>query len=286
MIDLATLHQLATRHYENFPVTSWVLPREANAVIRSLYAFARVADDLADEGQASASERLEALDQWDSGLYAPTAPSPFFATLRHQCREHAIPLRVLSDLVQAFRLDAQGLRFHTEACRAAYCRYSAHPVGRAILALAKMDPAHYGVPSDAVCEGLQLINFLQDIAQDWQARGRLYLPLSDFQSEGITVTEFFEAPNRPAARAVRARTFDRAKRLLAYGTPLITDAPTPWRAYLAGIIRGGEMALTRLGPREDLTQTARLTVGDRTKVVWTMCRAYQQPVKESVGETG
>ena len=174
-------------HYENFPVASWLCPPRLRAPILAIYHFARTADDLADEGEASAEQRLADLAQFRADLLAcaqdqaASARWPeVFAPLGQALRAHGLPVAALMALLDAFEQDvvytAQARRYLNRPALLAYCERSANPVGRLLLHLQGVTDQAALAYSDAICTALQLINFWQDRAQDL-ARGRDYLPL-------------------------------------------------------------------------------------------------------------
>src|SRR5439155_11902408 len=174
---------IARGHYENFTIGSWLLPRRLRRDLAAVYAFARGGDDIADEGPDAG--RLARLAAWDAKLLAcarePAASDdPVFLALGHTIATHALPVETLRDLLRAFRRDAAGetARFATFADVLDYCRCSANPVGRIVLALFDYRDAEREACSDDICTALQLTNFWQDVAGDLE-RGRVYLPAED-----------------------------------------------------------------------------------------------------------
>ena len=180
--------RLARNHYENFPVASLLLPASIRPQIAAIYAFARRADDFADEPGPDASERLRLLDAWgarlEQGLIPPDANRAsagddfIFLALEHTIRTHRLPRSLFHDLLSAFRQDVLTTRYATWVDVVDYCRRSANPVGRLVLRVAGYDDQRLAEHSDAICTALQLTNFWQDLAIDWR-RGRLYVPLED-----------------------------------------------------------------------------------------------------------
>jgi squalene synthase HpnC len=162
---------VSAAHYENFPVASFLLPRATRAAVLAIYRFARAADDIADEGDASPAERLAALDRYDQALDAiatgrrPTdAP---FAELADAIARHALPVALFRGLLSAFRQDVTTHRYSTLSTLLDYCRRSANPIGRLLLLLHRRDTPENATHSDAICSALQLVNFWQDVAVDW-----------------------------------------------------------------------------------------------------------------------
>jgi len=183
---------MAVDHYENFPVASWLMPSRLRPAVRAIYAFARSADDFADAGELPASERLCRLDAYRFGLQAIAAGAspcdPVLARLAPVIADHALPLQYFHDLLDAFRQDVVIDRYASEAEVLAYCRRSANPVGRLMLALWKRHDPGLLEASDVICTALQQINFLQDVAVD-AAIPRLYLPCDRLAAHGIAPAE-------------------------------------------------------------------------------------------------
>lgn len=209
----ATCERLARQHYENFPVASWLLPRSMRPHIAAVYAFARTADDIADEGSSSAEERHRRLDEWLELLHRAvrdTSPSTtseetahVFLALSHTIRSLDLPVALFEDLVSAFRQDITVTRYQTWADVFDYCRRSANPVGRLVLRIAGWRDEQLDAGSDHVCTALQLTNFWQDLAIDWR-RGRLYLPQAELRASGALEADLDAGRISPAWRSVLA----------------------------------------------------------------------------------
>jgi hydroxysqualene synthase len=183
----AACERLASVHYENFPVASRLLPRAMRPHVAALYAFARTADDFADEGQRTADERLRLLNDWEDRLHACVEPGnskewdpadPIFLAVGATIRACNLPVKLFEDLLSAFRQDITTHRYSSWDAILDYCRRSANPVGRLVLRIAGYDDPRLDASSDALCTALQLTNFWQDIGRDWQ-KDRLYVPLED-----------------------------------------------------------------------------------------------------------
>ena len=240
---------MSVGHYENFPVASALLPARHRRAVVAIYRFARAADDLADEGDAPPAARHAALARYARALDAiergETPPDAPFAELAHAVRAHGLPIALLRDLLSAFGQDVDVTRYPTFAALLDYCRRSANPVGRLLLALYRIDDPRAAEESDAICTALQLANFWQDVAIDWR-KDRLYLPLEDL--------ERFEVPLAHVADAV---SDDRWSRLMAFETErtralfragrLLPDR-LPWHAglELRAVIAGGTRILERI----------------------------------------
>ena len=174
--------RVSVGHYENFPVASLLVPARLRPAVVAIYRFARAADDLADEGDAPAAARVAALDAFDAELdrieRGETPSGEPFPALASAIREHGLPYAPFHDLVSAFRQDVTVARYANFDEVRDYCRRSADPVGRLLLALYRAQSPANLAASDAICTGLQLTNFWQDIAIDWQ-KNRVYLPQDD-----------------------------------------------------------------------------------------------------------
>jgi squalene synthase HpnC len=214
--------RVATSHYENFTVGSWLLPRRLRRHIAAIYAFARAADDMADEGDASPGERLARLDDWERKLldcFAGKAVDPVFVALADTARRFDLPVDPFRDLLTAFRRDVEFRPFATFEDLRGYCRCSADPVGRLILYLFGYRDAERQDLSDRICTGLQLANFWQDIAVD-AAKGRLYVPTDEIRELGCTEYEVTHGILTAPVRRLLAFEVERARELLSTGLRL------------------------------------------------------------------
>ena len=186
--------QIAVSHYENFSVGSRLLPRALRRHVAVIYAFARTADDIADEGTRPPGERLAQLDAWAQALeqcYAGHATHPIFIALARTAAEYTLPIDPFRKLLQAFRTDVEFRPFETFEELRSYCRCSADPVGHLILSLFGYRDPHRRHLADQICTGLQLANFWQDLSVD-AAKGRLYVPREDlerFRCSAVEVTQ-------------------------------------------------------------------------------------------------
>ncbi|HUE86693.1 MAG TPA: squalene synthase HpnC [Vicinamibacterales bacterium] len=179
--------EIAHAHYENFPVASRLVPASLRPHLAAVYAFARGADDIADEPGRTQAERLALLDEWSAHLRG--APrSAVFEALAETRRRFDLPLDLFDDLLSAFKQDVEQTRYDTWEEVFDYCRRSANPVGRLVLRLAGVRRPDADAWSDDVCTALQLTNFWQDLAIDWQ-RGRLYVPHSVWVPAGAETAD-------------------------------------------------------------------------------------------------
>src|SRR5580692_11607254 len=184
----AWCQRLAETHYENFHVASWFLPKKLRPHFHAIYAYCRVSDDLGDE-TGNREQSLALLDQWNEELdacYDGKARHPVFVALAETIRACSIPKEPFADLLTAFKQDQIVTRFRTMDEVLAYCRYSANPVGRLVLYVCGYTDAERFRLSDATCSALQLANFWQDVASDYQQRDRIYLPQDAMQRFSVT----------------------------------------------------------------------------------------------------
>ncbi|MEO8605389.1 MAG: presqualene diphosphate synthase HpnD [bacterium] len=222
-IDAAYAHcqRLAASHYENFTVGSWLLPRHLRRALAAIYAFARTADDFADEGERPVAERLALLADWEARLraaYTGRADEPIFIALADTARRFAIPIEPFRDLLDAFRQDVGFAPFASFDDLLDYCRRSAAPVGRLVLALFGFRDVERQQLADRICIGLQLANFWQDVAVD-AVRGRVYVPLDRLSAHGLTAADVARGAGEPL-RAVLREEIARARQMLIEGLPL------------------------------------------------------------------
>ena len=229
-------------HYENFPVGSWLLPSQMREPVVQIYRFARYADDIADEGEAPAAQRLAALgalredlDRMQGGTYPPNGR--WFA-LAAVVRERGLPLEPLRDLLRAFEQDVYGPCYRDYEELLAYCRYSANPVGRLLLTLYQRPEQQLAQWSDDICTGLQLVNFWQDIDRDY-IKGRLYVPQSELARFGVSTEQIAQRRPDEAWKQMIAAQTETARRFLLSGRPLASalGGRIGWELRL--IIQGG-----------------------------------------------
>jgi hydroxysqualene synthase len=263
-------------HYENFPVASLLCPAALRPAVRALYAFARTADDLADEGESRPAERLQDLADYGADLLATAQgeePShrwtPVFAALGPQLRERALPLPLLQDLLSAF---AQDVVKHSYADRPElldYCRRSANPVGRLMLHLYGVHDGTAERHSDDICTALQLINFWQDFSVD-TPRGRLYVPHSELARHRLSATELQTDAHATAARALFAELCAWTRQLMMRGAPLVHRLPGRAGWELRLVVQGGLRILDRLEALDSTPLAHRPTVSatDLPRMLW------------------
>lgn len=240
---------LAQSHYENFPVASVLLPMRLRKPIGLIYAFARQADDFADEGNLMPEQRLTLLEGFKQELdriRANAVPhTPLFVTLKATIQNHQLPLEPFYDLLDAFSQDVVKSRYENFGEVMDYCRRSANPIGRLLLHLyGKATPRNIGL-SDAICSSLQIINFLQDVAIDYR-KDRIYFPLDEMHKYRITEQQIANADTSGPWSLFMEFQLNRARRLLQSGAPLGLALPGRIGLEMRTIIAGGERILHKL----------------------------------------
>jgi phytoene synthase len=236
-------------HYENFPVASLLLPACLREPVTAIYGFARSADDIADEGSATADERLRELARFRSRLddIAAGRPvsDPVFAPLQRAIDSHRLPLGPFYDLLDAFTQDVVKTRYRSFAELMDYCRRSADPVGRLLLHLYGAATAQNLPRSDAICSSLQLINFWQDVAVDWR-KGRVYLPQDELVRFGVSEAQIAEGRCDAAWQRLMQFQIIRARAMMHDGASLGRALPGRIGLELRMIVAGGMRILDKL----------------------------------------
>lgn len=264
-------------HYENFPVASILLPRRLVPAVEAIYAFARSADDLADEGDATPAQRLVSLEEYEAALGriargAPTSDA-MFERLAEAIAQYALPLAPLHDLLSAFKQDVVTTRYANFDALLDYCRRSANPVGLLMLTLYKAADCTNVRDSDAICSALQLINFLQDVAIDIR-KGRIYLPQDDLARFGVTPAALAMGVLDQQWHALMAFQIARARALMLSGSPLAKRLPGRIGWELRLVVQGGLRILDRISACDDdvFTRRPQLKMRDWIVIVWrAMC---------------
>jgi squalene synthase HpnC len=265
--------RLAASHYENFPVASLLLPKRLRRPIAVIYAFARTADDIADEGDAGTEERLRALDAYGTQLTqletGETGDDPVFIALADVIARHALPLDLFHDLLSAFRQDVTKKRYADFAEVLDYCRRSANPVGRLLLHLNGDATAENLLASDRICSALQLINFMQDLQQDYVENGRIYLPQEEMHRFGIDESWLGEKRSDEKMQALVAYQLRRIEAMMNEGAVLGGRLTGRFGLEIRLIIAAGLKVVEKLSHNDgDLFARPRLGKSDYLQIIW------------------
>ena len=260
----ATCERIAREHYENFPVASLLMPRAMRPHVAAVYAFARAADDFADEGSRGIDHRIRLLDGWQARLHAavlsrsaiapqvdePAETIEIFEALGNTIAARSLPVGLFEDLLSAFRQDVTVCRYATWPDVLDYCRRSANPIGRLVLRIAGYRDDRMDEWSDSICTALQLTNFWQDLSIDTR-RGRFYLP----------------------ADVALADALDRTRRLFDVGRPLCDAVRGRLRYELRAVWLGGTRILDRVGDADydPFARRPTLSVVDAPWLAWRFC---------------
>ena len=269
---------LAQSHYENFPVASRLLPKHLRRPISVIYAFARRADDFADEGDLSNDERISALDDFSKKLnlieQGNEVEDTTFIALADVIKQHQLPVSLFHDLLTAFKMDVTKKRYANFGEVMEYCRYSANPVGRLLLHLNnETSPQSLG-QSDAICSALQLTNFWQDISQDLEESDRIYLPQDEMQQFGVSEDDLRNKITNSASRNLIAFQINRTVKLMQSGAPLGKVLKGRMGLELRMTIMGGSRILYKLNQQyDDVFSRPRLSKWDIGWVIWKALRA-------------
>ena len=258
---------LARRHYENFHVATFLLPRPLRQDFYNVYAYCRWADDLGDE-MGGRARSLELLAWWRAELdamYAGRATHPVFVALMGSVRRHAIPRQPFADLIHAFVQDQTVNRYQDWEELLAYCRYSANPVGRLVLHLCGYSDAGRQRLSDATCTALQLANFWQDVTVDL-LKDRVYIPLDALRRHGCTVEEVCARRFTPAFREVMREIVGKARELFLEGLPLSGMVDRRLALDLDLFSRGGLRVLEKIEQRDYNVLAARPVISKAERV--------------------
>lgn len=244
----AYTHWLATSHYENFHVVSFLLPKQLHQDFYNVYAYCRWSDDLGDE-TGDTARSLELLEWWGGELkaaYAGSVPNhPVFVALMATATRRGLPIEPFQNLLKAFVQDQRVTRYDDWDAVLAYCINSADPVGRLLLMLSGYrDEARFRL-SDKICTGLQLANFWQDVSLDLE-KGRIYLPLSLLKKHGVAERDVLDRRDSPAFRAAVREAVEVARSLFEQGRPLIGTLDRRLALDIDLFLRGGLEVLRRI----------------------------------------
>ncbi len=241
---------IARNHYENFPTASKLLRADLRPAVAAIYAYARHADDLADEGDAPAEVRLKQLDAWETLLerceQGGQIDHPVFQALSDSINIHNLDIEELNNLLIAFRMDVTIHAYSTLGELLFYCKHSANPVGRLMLQLHGIRDTRAILCSDNICSALQLINFWQDLSIDLP-NGRCYLPEEWLQAFGLTGQQLLDAEiDSNTLRPALLKAICETRQMLEAGTPLLAMVPFRLRLQIAATIHAGHLILNRI----------------------------------------
>jgi phytoene synthase len=261
--------RLAASHYENFPVASRLLPRAARPHIAAIYAFARMADDFADEGDASDAARISALEMWQWRLGEAVGgrvekdgsdAEHIFTALGETIRTFNLEVQLFEDLLSAFCQDVLVKRYETWDDLLDYCRRSAAPIGRLVLRVCGHRSETADRQSDAICNALQLTNFWQDLSVDWQ-KGRVYVPREMLAAAGAAELSLAAGEWTTEWEDTMRDAVARTRRLFAEGRPLVDSVRGRLRYELRATWLGGMRILEKLEARRFDSLHRRPTLG-------------------------
>lgn len=279
----AACEALARSHYENFPVASRLLPRAMRPHVAAVYAFARIADDIADEGTAPAADRLARLTAWQGRLHAAVAADAvappgdhedlILVALAQSIRSLDLPVALFDDLVSAFGQDTMTTRYASWADIFEYCRRSANPVGRLVLRIGGYRDGRLDRSSDALCTALQLTNFWQDFGRDYRA-GRVYVPRDVQAACGATDAAIAEGRLTPSWARALGECVDVTRREFERGRTVCDGVSGRLRYELRLTWLGGTRILERVDRARQALRTSRPTLGaaDVAIVLWRAAR--------------
>jgi squalene synthase HpnC len=266
---------LTSRHYENFPVGSRLIPKTLRSHVHAIYAFARVADDYADEPQYPESTRMALLENWESQLLQCVWRKPLhpvFIALKETIERFDLPPDLLRDLLTAFKLDVVQKRYATFSDLLFYCRHSANPVGRLVLLLfGYRDPDLHAL-SDHICTALQLTNFWQDLLID-RAKGRIYIPQEDLGRFGYSEADLMGEVYNEAFRSLMRHQVERTRDLFRSGQPLCRKVGKDLRFELSLICQGG-LSILKMIERNRFNMFAHRPVLDARAWAWLAAKTF------------
>jgi hydroxysqualene synthase len=282
----AACETLAQSHYENFPVASRLLPAAMRPHVAAVYAFARVADDYADEGSASACERQARLREWQMRLHRAVDSNEashqltpmsrddlLFVAIGHSIRSLNLPLSLFDDLLSAFGQDTMTTRYDSWSDVLDYCRRSANPVGRLVLRIAGSASDEMDRSSDALCTALQLTNFWQDFGRDWKS-GRLYVPREVIRACGADESDLDGERLTDAWAQALTACVEVTRGLFSSGRAVCDGVTGRLRFELRLTWLGGRRVLERVAERQHdlLTRRPMLRAADVPRLLWQAAR--------------
>jgi len=281
--------RIAQQHYENFPTASRLIRRKLRPAVAAIYAFARAADDMADEGNATAAKRLKQIDAWESLLERcadERIDHPVFTALGDAINSFHLPVESLHDLLIAFRMDVSIHSYATRDELMFYCKHSANPVGRLMLALHGITDSETQHYSDALCTALQLTNFWQDLNRDIP-NGRCYLAEEWLEKAGTTSEEVLHGePSSEQLKPALAEAYAATWKLFEEGAKILPLLPFRLRLQIAATLHGGMAILQATTQLEDpLNRRPALTSGHWYRLAGTVLATALRPSRPLSMET-
>lgn len=265
-----TCLQMARQHYENFPTASRLLAKAHRRATAAIYAFARSADDIADEGDMTPAARHAQLDvfaMYLSQIQTGVMPSqPLFIALADTIQRYQLPITPFEKLLQAFRSDIDTRRYASFSELTAYCDNSANPVGELILRLHKAWDDECEIYSNRICTALQLINFIQDLDSDHHQRGRTYIPQDEMRKFGVDETAFERYERSSNISNLIQFQLERASELLNAGQPLLAHTHGRLRLMLKITLFSAMRMIDKLHARTDVFARPTLHAGDFARI--------------------
>ena len=252
----AECQQLANSHYENFPTASKLIQKKHRQATAAIYSFARRADDIADEGEYDRETRINMLNQFGQYLDNIENNKPnedlTFIALADTISKYNLPILPFRKLLQAFRMDVEKNRYSNFDELLHYCQHSANPVGELVLRLHGVYTKQTAKLSDNICTALQLINFMQDIDEDYQQRNRIYIPQNELTNKSLSDQTIAQRENSPEFKTLVDSQLDRAKQMLLLGAPLVSDLQGRLKWVMKLTINGGLLICNKCQKRNNV----------------------------------
>lgn len=278
-----TCEEIAFRHYENFPVASHFIPKSKRKYVAAIYAFARTADDIADEEGLQDDTRLRKLSELEQKLRDCTsgrASDPLFVALAETVSRFGLPIKLFVELLAAFRMDVEKKRYANWDDLMTYCSLSANPVGRIILHLFGYAGDERLHASDTICTALQLTNFWQDLSIDVR-RNRIYLPLEDLRKFNYTVEDVLQQRYNESFRSLMLHEVEKTVSLYEEGKPLLNSVGRDLRFQLTLTWLGGMRILQKIRWNNSDVFRQRPTIS-----AWDKCYLVMQAIGRRVARQG
>ncbi len=252
----AECQQLANSHYENFPTASKLVQKKHRQATAAIYSFARRADDFADEGNYDNETRFRMLNQFDQYLDDVEHNKPIddltFIALADTINEYNLPLLPFRKLLQAFRMDVEKNRYSSFDELLYYCQHSANPIGELVLRIHGVYTDQTARLSDNICTALQLINFMQDIDEDFQQRNRIYLPQNELLKYSVSEQSIASRKNSEELKSIVGFQLERSKQMLLQGAPLVNHLRGRLKWVIKFTINGGLLICEKCQKRSNV----------------------------------